>query len=140
MISEAAQMGHIVVAGGGGGIPIAKAPNGDYVGVEAVIDKDLTSSVLATDVGAELLVILTAVDGAYLDFGKPSQRRLGAVTLSECEAYIESGAFPPGSMGPKVEAIYGFLLRGGRRGLITSAEGLLESLDGKAGTHFIGRI
>ncbi len=140
MIREAAQRGHIVVAGGGGGIPITKAPSGDYVGVEAVIDKDLTSSVLASDVGAELLVILTAVDGVYLNFGQPDQRQLGAVTLAECKRHIEEKQFPAGSMGPKVEAIYGFLCRGGRRGLITSAEKLLDSLDGKAGTHFIGRI
>ncbi len=140
MVREAAAAGHIVIAAGGGGIPIRKDPGGDYVGIEAVIDKDLTSSVLATDVGADLLIILTAVDDVYLDWGKPTQRRLGAVTLAECERYIAEGHFPPGSMGPKVEAIYGFLQRGGRRGLITSPGKLLEALDGKAGTHFVGRI
>jgi carbamate kinase len=141
MIREAAREGHIVIAAGGGGIPVCRsAQNADYVGIEAVIDKDLTSSVLATDVGAELLVILTAVDGVYLRFGKPDQLRLGAVTMSECAGYIADGHFPAGSMGPKVEAIYGFLQRGGRRGLITSAEKLAEALDGHAGTHFVGRI
>ncbi|NVB41321.1 carbamate kinase [Pseudenhygromyxa sp. WMMC2535] len=141
MIREAALAGHLVIAAGGGGVPCVKEPeSGDYVGIEAVIDKDLTSSVLATDVGADLLVILTAVDGVYLDFGGPNERRLGAVTMAECRRYIDAGHFPKGSMGPKVEAIYGFLERGGRRGLITDAEHLREALEGQAGTHFVGRI
>jgi carbamate kinase len=141
MIREAAHRGHIVIAGGGGGIPMAKDPSSnDYVGVEAVIDKDLTSSVLATDVAADLLVILTAVDGVYLDWGGANERRLGAVTMDECRRYIDEGHFPAGSMGPKVEAIYGFLERGGKRGLITDAERLVDALDGRAGTHFVGKI
>jgi carbamate kinase len=139
-IREAVQQGDIVIAGGGGGIPVTEDGAGDFVGIEAVIDKDLTSGVLATDVGADLLIILTAVDGVYLDFGKPTAQRLGAVTMSEAERYIAGGHFPAGSMGPKVEAIYRFLERGGRRGLVTSADKLREALDGKAGTHFIGRI
>ena len=108
--------------------------------MEAVIDKDLTSSVLATDVGAELLIILTAVDRVYLDFGTPEQRPLGAVTLSECYRHVRANHFPAGSMGPKVEAIAGFLERGGQRGLITNADSLTQALDGVAGTHFVGRI
>lgn len=141
MIREAAHRGHIVIAGGGGGIPMTKDPQSDdYVGIEAVIDKDLTSSVLATDVRADLLVILTAVDGVYLDWGQPTERRLGAVTLAECRRYIDEGHFPAGSMGPKVEAVYGFLQQGGKRGLITNAENLADALDGRAGTHFVGRI
>jgi carbamate kinase len=141
MVREAALGGHIVIAAGGGGIPVYRSErDADYVGVEAVIDKDLTSSVLATDVNAELLIILTAVDGVYLNFGKPDQLRLGAVTLAECERYIADGHFPVGSMGPKVKAIHGFLRRGGRRGLITSADKLSAALDGQAGTHFVGRI
>ena len=139
-IREAAAAGDIVIAAGGGGIPVAMVEDEGYVGIEAVIDKDLTSSVLATDVNAELLVILTAVDGVYLDFGKPSQRRLGAVTMAECRRYIEDEQFPMGSMGPKVEAIYGFLQRGGRRGLITDAASLADALDGLTGTHFVGKI
>jgi carbamate kinase len=140
MVREAVRSGNIVVAAGGGGIPVTLDAAGEYVGVEAVIDKDLTSSVLATDVGADLLVILTAVDGVYVDWNKPTKRRLGAVTMAECERYIQSGMFPAGSMGPKVEAIYRFLERGGRRGLITSPAALREALEGRAGTHFIGRI
>jgi carbamate kinase len=140
MVRDAARAGHIVVAAGGGGIPVTKSASNDYVGIEAVIDKDLTSAVLATDVGADLLVILTAVDAVYLRFGEPDQLRLGAVTLAECEHFLQEGHFPAGSMGPKVEAIYGFLSRGGKRGLITSPDRLLDALDGKAGTHFVGRI
>ena len=141
MVREAAGKGNIVIAAGGGGIPIAKeAASDDYVGIEAVIDKDLTSSVLATDVGADLLIILTTVDGVYLNYGTPEAHRLGAVTLSECERYIADGHFPTGSMGPKVQAVYGFLQRGGRRGLITNADNLIAALDGKTGTHFVGRI
>lgn len=141
MIREATQAGHIVVAGGGGGVPMTRDPaSNDYVGVEAVIDKDLTSSVLATDVSADLLVILTAVNGVYINWGEPNQMRLGAVTLAECRRYIDDGHFPAGSMGPKVEAIYGFLERGGKRGLITDVASLNDALDGRAGTHFVGRI
>jgi carbamate kinase len=140
MIRDVVWSGNIVVAAGGGGIPVALSANGDYVGVEAVIDKDLTSGVLATDVGAELLVILTAVDGVYVRWGQPDERRLGAVTMSEAEMYIREDHFPAGSMGPKVQAIHEFLQRGGRRGLITSADKLRDALDGEAGTHFIGRI
>jgi carbamate kinase len=140
MIREAARKGHIVVAAGGGGIPVTKAESDDYVGIEAVIDKDLTSSVLATDVGADLLLILTAVDCVYLNFGAPDAMPLGAVTLSECEYHMSAGHFPPGSMGPKVEAIHAFLQGGGQRGLITSPGRLADALDGKAGTHFVGRI
>lgn len=140
MVREAAAQGHIVIAAGGGGIPVVKRESSEYAGIEAVIDKDLTSAVLATDVGAELLVILTAVDAVYLDFATDRQRALGAVTLSEAERFVSDGHFPKGSMGPKVEAIVGFLRRGGRRGLITSAERFAGALDGEAGTHFVGRI
>ncbi|MCA9711941.1 MAG: carbamate kinase [Myxococcales bacterium] len=143
MIREAALAGNIVIAAGGGGIPVTLSPDpadDDYVGIEAVIDKDLTSGVLATDVEAELLVILTAVDGVYLDFGTPQQRRLGAVTMAECKRYIEDEQFPMGSMGPKVAAIHRFLQNGGRRGLITDAVNLRDALDGLSGTHFIGKI
>lgn len=140
MIRQAAVRGSIVIAAGGGGVPICKDADNDYVGVEAVIDKDLTSGILATDVGADLLIILTAVDQVWLRFGKPDAVALGAVTLAECERHIREGHFPAGSMGPKVRAIHEFLQRGGRRGLITSPGQLNAAMDGRAGTHFIGRI
>ena len=140
MIRDAALHGHIVIAAGGGGIPIIKNAHDDYEGVEAVIDKDLTSSILAANIGAELLIILTDVERVFLDFKKPSQRALGAVTMAECERLITEGHFPPGSMGPKVEAIYHFLRQGGRRGMITNADNLEAALEGQAGTHFVGRL
>jgi carbamate kinase len=140
MIREAARAGHIVVACGGGGIPIRKNADDSYAGVEAVIDKDLTSSVLATNVGAALLVILTAVPQVFLNFGLPNQRPLGAVTLEEIEALYAEGHFPPGSMGPKIEAVVHFLKSGGRRALITNPESLPSAIEGRAGTHIVGRI
>jgi len=140
MIREAAAEGHIVVAAGGGGIPVYKTDHDDYAGVEAVIDKDRTSGVLAKGIEADLLIILTAVDGVYLHFNTDRQTALGAVTLAECHRYIEEGHFPAGSMGPKVEAIHDYLLHGGSRGLITSPPCLEAALHGEAGTHFIGKI
>jgi carbamate kinase len=140
MIRDAARAGHIVVACGGGGIPVRKAPDDSYAGVEAVVDKDLTSSVLAANIGAELLIILTAVPQVYVGFGKAEQRALSAVTLEEIERLHGQGHFPPGSMGPKIEAVIHFLREGGRRALITDPPGLPRALEGAAGTHFIGRL
>lgn len=140
MISEAAAHGHIVVAAGGGGIPVVRDERDDYAGVEAVIDKDSTSALLAKGIGADLLIILTNVDCVYLNFRQDNQSALGAVTLAECSRYIEEDHFPAGSMGPKVNAIYDFLQHGGRRGLITTPGRLGDALEGETGTHFVGRI
>jgi len=140
MIREAVRQGHIVVACGGGGIPVKRLPDGQYGGVEAVIDKDLTSAVLASDIGAELLVILTAVPQVYADFETPRQRALGAVTLEEVERLHQEGHFPPGSMGPKIEAVIRFLRAGGRRALVTNPESLPRAIEGRAGTHFVGGV
>ena len=140
MIREAARAGHIVIACGGGGVPIRTAPDRAYLGVEAVIDKDLTSSVLAADIGAALLVILTSVPQALVNAGTPAERRLGAVTLQEIEALHAEGHFPEGSMGPKIEAVMHYLKHGGRRALITDPESLRQAIEGRAGTHIVGRI
>jgi carbamate kinase len=140
MIRDSARAGHIVVACGGGGIPIVRGEERDYEGIEAVIDKDLTSSVLAAEVGADLLIILTDVPQVYVNYGKPEQKALGAVTLEEIEALQAEGHFGTGSMSPKVEAIVSFLKAGGKRGLITSPARLTDAMDGRAGTHFIGKI
>lgn len=140
MIREAARAGHIVIACGGGGIPIKKLANDSYAGVEAVIDKDLTSSVLAANVGAALLIILTAVPQVAVHFGTSKQRSLGAVTLEEIEALHAEGHFPAGSMGPKIEAVIYFLKNGGRRALITNPESLPQAIEGRAGTHIVGKI
>jgi carbamate kinase len=140
MIRDAVRQGHIVIACGGGGIPVKRQADGQFGGLEAVIDKDLTSSVLATDVGAALLVILTAVPQVCANFGRADQRPLGAVTLEEIEKLQTENHFPPGSMGPKIEAVVRFLRAGGRRALITNPESLPQAIDGRAGTHFVGGI
>ena len=141
MIRDSARAGHIVVACGGGGIPIIrKEVTNDYEGVEAVIDKDLTSAVLAQEIGADLLIVLTDVEQVYVNYRKPEQRTLGAVTIEEIEDLYAAGHFAPGSMGPKIEAIISFLKTGGKRGLITNPASLNEALEGRAGTHFVGKI
>jgi carbamate kinase len=140
MIRESARTGHIVVACGGGGIPIVTDDRDAYVGVEAVIDKDLTSSVLATNIGASLLIILTDVPQVSVNFNQPDQRELGAVTLDGIETYQREGHFPPGSMGPKIEAVIEFLRAGGSRAMITNPESLPLAIEGRAGSHFVGRI
>lgn len=133
--------GHIVLAGGGGGIPIVKhSESGQYVGVEAVIDKDLTSSVIARELEADLFVILTATPKVYTNFNTPEQEGLGAVTLQEIERLRDLGHFPPGSMGPKIDSVIEYLQAGGVRALITDPENLSDAMDGRAGSHFIGRI
>jgi carbamate kinase len=140
MIRDAAQQGHIVISCGGGGVPVRFNENNDIVGVEAVIDKDLTSSLLGLEVQAELMIVLTDVDQVFLNYRKPDERPLGAVTLAEVDEHIRQGHFAPGSMGPKVQAVRNFLKGGGKRGLITSASRLRDALDGRGGTHFIGRV
>jgi len=140
MIADAARAGHIVVACGGGGIPIKLDEKGEYAGVEAVIDKDLTSARLASDVKAALLIILTVEPQVYTDFGKPEQKALSAVTLEEIETLYDEGHFPPGSMGPKIQAVINFLKQGGRRALITDPDSLPLAIEGRAGTHFIGKL
>lgn len=139
-IGDAARRGHIVIACGGGGIPVVKNGEGDLRGVEAVIDKDLTSCVLAQQIEADFLVILSDVPNVYLDYGTEQERALNALTLQEIEHYIDQDQFPAGSMGPKMLAMHRFLKNGGRRGLITSPDRLGDALEGRAGTHFIGRM
>jgi len=140
MIRDSAKAGHIVVACGGGGIPIIRKDNDDYEGIEAVIDKDITSSLLASEIGSDLLVILTDVPHVYANYRKPDQRALGAVTIEEIETLQEEGHFAAGSMGPKLEGIISFLRAGGKRALNTDPATLGDALDGKAGTHFVGKI
>jgi carbamate kinase len=140
MIREAASAGEIVIACGGGGIPIRVDDEDRYQGVEAVVDKDLTSAVLGANVGAELMVILTSVPQVYVNYRKPDQRPLSAVTLEEVERLNSEQHFPPGSMGPKIDAVIHFLHHGGKRALITDPENLPRALEGRAGTHFLGHL
>jgi carbamate kinase len=129
--------GHIIIAAGGGGVPVIRTEQGDLEGVEAVIDKDLASSLLARNLGASTFIISTAVDAAYLNFGKENQKAIGRATLSEAKKYLAEGHFKAGSMKPKIEAIIQFLEGGGRTAVITSPENLLKSLRGECGTTIV---
>lgn len=126
--------GEIVIVAGGGGIPVIKERNG-YRGVEAVIDKDLASSVLATSIDEKLIIMLTDVKKVSINFKKKNQEDLSEVHLEEIRKYCEEGHFPPGSMGPKIQAAVRFLEKGGERVVITSIESLESALKGKEGTH-----
>jgi carbamate kinase len=128
------QSGYIVIAAGGGGIPVIMNEQGEIEGVEAVIDKDLGSSFMARGLGADTLIISTAVDAVYLNFGQEEQRPLKHVVLSEIKRYAKEGHFKPGSMKPKIEAVIQFLENGGEKAIITSPENLLRAVKGKAGT------
>lgn len=125
----------IVIAAGGGGIPVYIDPTLGYEGVDAVIDKDRASALLAREIGAEFLLILTSVDQVAVHFGRPEQKFLGAVTVAEMERYYREGHFPPGSMGPKVEAALDFIKNGGKEVIITSLDLAAEALAGRAGTR-----
>jgi carbamate kinase len=127
--------GYVVIAVGGGGVPVTMA-NG-LKGVEAVIDKDLASALLAIELGAERLVILTDVDGVYLNYGKPGQRLLKVLPVSEALKLLSEGQFPPGSMGPKVEAAVEFVRATGRVAVIGSLDQGVEVIEGRAGTRVV---
>lgn len=127
--------GQIVIAAGGGGVPVVRTSNGSYRGVEAVIDKDRSAQKLATLVGADVLVLLTEVEAVAVDFGTPEQRPLHDVSLDEIRRHYADGQFPKGSMGPKVEAAIAFLEAGGKRVIITSVEYLAAAVAGRDGTR-----
>jgi carbamate kinase len=128
--------GTVVITVGGGGIPVVRDADGSLRGVAAVIDKDLASALLASNLGAELLVISTAVERVALAFGTPEQRWVDRLTLSEAKKYLaEGGHFAPGSMAPKIEACIGYLERGGTEALITNPENMERALRGETGTR-----
>lgn len=129
--------GFVVVAVGGGGIPVIEDEEGNLVGVEAVIDKDYASSLLATSIQADLFLISTAVEKVALNYRKPNQVDLDRMTLAEAREYLAQGHFARGSMGPKIEAIISFLEQGGQQGLITNPENLERALAGETGTWII---
>lgn len=126
--------GFVVVACGGGGIPIIEE-NGHAVGVEAVIDKDLAGQRLATLIGANIFVILTDVEGAYVNYGKPNQELIKEITSGKLRNYSKEGQFKEGSMAPKVEAAIRFVESGGERAVIAVLGNLIEALDNKVGTQ-----
>jgi len=136
-IRSLVQSGMIVIASGGGGVPVYIDENGNYEGVDAVIDKDRASAVLAREIGADLLIILTGVDKVALNFGKLDQKFLDKVTVAEMRGYAEKKHFPPGSMGPKIEAALGFIENGGKEVVITSIEKAYEAVKGDAGTRIV---
>lgn len=136
-IQALAKAGIVVVAVGGGGIPVVREENGDLRGVEAVIDKDFGSSLLANMIGADLFVISTAVEKVALHFNTPDEKWLDTITLAEAKQYAADGHFAKGSMLPKVEAIIQFLEKGGEKALITNPENIGRALKGETGTWII---
>lgn len=126
----------VPIAAGGGGIPVVRDSEG-WRGVEAVVDKDLTSSLLATALEADLLLMVTDVPRAYLDFGTDAQRPLARLTVAEAESHLQAGQFPPGSMGPKVRAAIDFLRSGGRRAVIADLAHAEDALEAGAGTTLV---
>jgi carbamate kinase len=130
--------GAIVIAAGGGGIPVTRQWDRSLHGVEAVIDKDLASSLLARTLGFEALVLITDVEKVAVHYKKPEQRDLDTITAAELARYLAEGHFPSGSMGPKIQAAIEFLRGGGSRVVITTPEKIREALAGETGTHVHG--
>jgi carbamate kinase len=129
--------GFVVISVGGGGIPVVEGESGELLGVEAVIDKDFASALLATSLNADLLLISTAVEKVALNFNKPDQEWLDEMSLQQAQEYLEQGHFGKGSMEPKVRAIIGFLERGGKQALITNPENIERALAGETGTRIV---
>lgn len=135
-IQACVERGLVVIAGGGGGIPVFNDHDLSK-GVEAVIDKDHTSAILASQLQADLFVVATDVEKVCLDYRKASQRMLDTLTISECAAYRAAGQFPPGSMGPKIDAALVFLARGGSEAIITNHQHMVDAVHGRGGTHIV---
>jgi len=129
--------GFIVIAVGGGGIPVVEDPGGNLVGVEAVIDKDFASALLASSIAADLFLISTAVPQIALNYGKPDQQWLDKFSLAEAKQYLRQGHFAKGSMGPKVQAIINYLEAGGKQALVTNPENIGRALAGETGTWVV---
>jgi len=128
----------IVITAGGGGIPVVADADGDLAGVAAVIDKDLASALLATQLNADLLLISTAVEQVALDFGRPDQRFVDRMTASEARAHLAEGIhFAPGSMAPKIQAVLNYLDGGGKEAIVTDPANVERALAGETGTRFV---
>jgi carbamate kinase len=128
------EAGVVVVAAGGGGPPVYRDPGGALEGVDAVVDKDRVAALLAHDLGAEVLLILTGVDAVYRDWGKPTRQKLSKLTLAEAEAMLAGGELEKGSIAPKVEAAAQFVREGGGRSVIATLSEGPAALEGRAGT------
>ena len=136
-IQSLIQAGFVVIGVGGGGIPVVEDENGNLIGVEAVIDKDFASALLASNIGADLFLISTAIEKVALNFGKADQIWLDQVTLAEAKQYLSEGHFAKGSMEPKVQAIIGYLEEGGKEAIVTTPENIGRALKNETGTRFI---
>jgi len=136
-IRQLVAAGMIVVSCGGGGVPVARGAGGQLYGVEAVIDKDLASERLATELHADVMMILTDVEQVLLDYGKPTARAVGRLTVAEGRKLMAEGQFPPGSMGPKVEACLRFVEHGGGRSVVANLGHAVAALRGQTGTEFV---
>jgi carbamate kinase len=137
IIKKIINLDAVVVALGGGGIPVIQREDGDIEGSEAVIDKDRSSALLAYNLGVDAFIISTDADKVYLNYKKPNQIGLDTITVDELQKYYDEGHFPAGSMGPKVQSVIRFIRNGGKHAIITSYEYLMDALDGKAGTHIV---
>ncbi|PGY09689.1 carbamate kinase [Bacillus sp. AFS031507] len=131
------EAGFVVIAVGGGGIPVVRNNNNAFEGIDAVIDKDFATSLLAEQVQAETLIITTGVSRVCINFGKPNQKALEKITVEETKQYVLENHFPPGSMLPKIEASLSFLEKNGSRVIITNPESLKEAINEGAGTHIV---
>ncbi len=135
VIKTLLEAGGVVVAAGGGGIPVYRDERGWLEGVDAVIDKDLASALLGNQVGADILMILTGVDKVAVNFGTPEQQELDRLSVAEAQRYLDAGEFPKGSMGPKIQAAINFIRGGGREVIISSIENAVSALEGETGTR-----
>lgn len=133
-ILDLANQGYCVIATGGGGIPVIRESDGTLTGVDAVIDKDFASSLLAAELNADLFVVSTGVEKVYINFNKPNQKALDQINIEETEKLIEEGHFAPGSMLPKIEAALQFIKSGGKKALITDPSSLKRAIKGETGT------
>jgi carbamate kinase len=136
-IADLARAGRVVVACGGGGIPVVDDDSGERRGVEAVIDKDMASSLLARTLRADALILPTGIERVALDFNKPTQRFVDRLTLAEARRHYEDDQFDKGSMGPKVAAVIDFVGNGGKLAIITNAQNVTRALRGEAGTRVV---
>jgi len=134
VIKTLVENGNIVIAGGGGGIPVYVKDDGTYEGVDGVVDKDFATAVIAKEIGAKTLVISTGVEKVAINFGKPDQKELSKITVDECQKHFDDGQFPKGSMGPKILAAISFIKQGGDKVYITSPNKIADALEGKTGT------
>ncbi|PEJ57088.1 carbamate kinase [Bacillus sp. AFS002410] len=137
VINSLIEDGYVVIAVGGGGIPVVKKDDKTYEGIDAVIDKDFATSLLAEQIQAETLIVTTGVPRVCINFGKPNQKALEKITVEETKQYVLENHFPPGSMLPKIEASLSFLQNNGKRVIITNPESLKEAINEQAGTHIV---